>query len=215
MTNIIAELEKYSEKLVNSGLVVGAGGNLSMRDGEYMYISPSGYDLLEVKQESWVQVHIDTGKVLSKLKPSSEIEMHLECFRNNNYIKAVLHAHPTYSIAVSSTGQDIPPMFPDFPAMIKNISYIDYIIPTTNLLAEAVANVITSSQSIVLRNHGVLTVGSTMKEAYFYMQLIEEAAKVYAISRTIGEPRILTENECKNLRNLSSETYRSDILKKE
>src|SRR5690625_177746 len=113
MTNIIAELEKYSEKLVNSGLVVGAGGNLSMRDGEYMYISPSGYDLLEVKQESWVQVHIDTGKVLSKLKPSSEIEMHLECFRNNNYIKAVLHAHPTYSIAVSSTGQDIPPMFPD------------------------------------------------------------------------------------------------------
>src|SRR5690625_4465283 len=86
MTNIIAELEKYSEKLVNSGLVVGAGGNLSMRDGEYMYISPSGYDLLEVKQESWVQVHIDTGKVLSKLKPSSEIEMHLECFRNNNYM---------------------------------------------------------------------------------------------------------------------------------
>src|SRR5690625_2405668 len=95
MTNIIAELEKYSEKLVNSGLVVGAGGNLSMRDGEYMYISPSGYDLLEVKQESWVQVHIDTGKVLSKLKPSSEIEMHLECFRNNNYIKAVLDRKST------------------------------------------------------------------------------------------------------------------------
>jgi len=215
MTKILTELEKYAKKLVESGLVVGTGGNLSMRDGEYMYISPSGFDLQDIREKNWVQVNLETGKVLSQLKPSSEIEMHLECFRKNQKVKAILHAHPTYSVAVASTGQNIPPMFPDFPAMIKNISYIDYIIPTTKLLAEAVADVISSSQSIVMRNHGVLTVGSTMKEAYFYMQLIEEAAKVYAVSQMIGEPRILTEKECDDLRNLSSEAYRSNLLKSE
>lgn len=214
MTQVLQELSKYAGKLVDSGLVVGAGGNLSARDGDYMYISPSGLDLKEVTEKDWVQVEIKSGKVLSDLKPSSELEMHLECFRKDPNIQTVLHAHPTYSVAVASAGREIPPMFPDFPAMVKKVSYIDYVIPTTTLIAEAVGGVIADSQSVVMRNHGVLTVGTTVKEAYFYMQLTEEAAKVYAISSTVGTPRILTEEECYDLRNLSAETYRSKLLKK-
>lgn len=52
-----------------------------------------------------------------------------------------------------------------------------------------------------------------MKEAFYYMQLTEEAAKVYALSSMIGTPRILTETECNDLQNLSSEAYRADLLK--
>lgn len=214
MTQVLQELSKYATKLVDSGLVVGAGGNLSARDEEYMYISPSGFDLKEVTEKEWVKVEIESGKVLSDLKPSSELEMHLECFRKDPSIKAVLHAHPTYSVAVSSAGKEIPPMFPDYPAMVKRVSYIDYVIPTTNLIAEAVGEVIADSQSVVMRNHGVLTVGTTIKEAYFYMQLTEEAAKVYAISASVGTPRILTQQECDDLGNLSAETYRFSLLKK-
>lgn len=214
MTNVLQELSKYAGKMVDSGLVVGAGGNLSIRDGKFMYISPSGLDLKEITEKEWVKVEIATGKVLSELKPSSELEMHLECFRKSEDINVVLHAHPTYSVAVSSTGQEIPPMFPDFPAMVKKVSYIDYVIPTTDLLANAVGEVIADSQSIVMRNHGVLTAGSTIKEAYYYMQLTEEAAKVYAISSAVGTPKTLTEEECADLRNLSAETYRSKLLKK-
>lgn len=214
MSKVLDELNKYARKLVDSGLVVGAGGNLSAREGEYMYISPSGFDLQELTDNEWVKVEIKSGKVLSDLKPSSELEMHLECFRRNDDIQAVLHAHPSYSVGVASSGKDIPPMFPDFPAMIKKISYIDYVIPTTDLLANAVGEVVADSQSIVMRNHGVLTVGTSMKEAYFYMQLTEEAAKVYTIASSVGTPQILTKAECEDLRNLSSETYRSNLLKK-
>lgn len=213
MSKVLQELQKYAGNLVDSGLVVGAGGNLSARDGEFMYISPSGFDLKEITDKEWVKVEIGTGNVLSDLKPSSELEMHLECFRSNSEINAVLHAHPTYSVAVSSTGQEIPPMFPDFPAMLKKVSYIDYVIPTTDVLAKAIAEVIVDSQSVVMRNHGVLTAGISIKEAYFYMQLTEEAAKVYAISSSVGTPRVLTEEECNDLRNLSAETYRSKLLK--
>lgn len=210
----LKELKKYSAKLVDSGLVTGAGGNLSLRDGDYMYISPSGFDLKEIGDEQWVKVDIESGKILSDLKPSSELEMHLECFRRNAEIQAVLHAHPSYSVGVSSTGKEIPPMFPDFPAMIKKVAYIDYVIPTTDLLANAVGEVIGDSQSVVMRNHGVLTVGNTLKEAFFFMQLTEEAAKVYSIAASIGTPRILTQEECNELRGLSSEEYRSELLKK-
>lgn len=214
MTKVIRDLKRYSEKIVSTGLVVGAGGNLSMCDGNIMYISPSGFDLQEIEDDQWVRVNIDTGEVLDSLKPSSEILMHLECYRNRPDITAVLHAHPSYSVGVSSAGQDIPSMFPDFPAMIRHIEYLDYLIPTTELLANAVAEVIPRTDVIVMRNHGVLTVGKTMKEAYFFMQIIEEAAKVFSISATVGKPRLLTEQECEALRNLSSEKYRQELLKR-
>lgn len=214
MSMVIRELKKYAEKIVSTGLVVGAGGNLSMRDGNIMYISPSGFDLQEIEDEQWVRVDIDSGEVLDELKPSSEVLMHLECFRNRPDITAVLHAHPSYSVGVSSTGQDIPYMFPDFPAMIHQIEYLDYLIPTTEVLAEAVESVIPRTDVVVMRNHGVLTVGKTMKEAYFFMQIVEEAARVYAISASVGKPRLLTDQECEALRNLSSEKYRQELLKR-
>lgn len=214
MKQIISELNKYAARLVDSGLVVGAGGNLSAREGDYLYISPSGYDLKEIG-EDWIKVHIATGEVLGELRPSSEILMHLECFRKNGDVQVVLHAHPTYSVGVSSAGKDIPPLFPDFPAMVKSVGYLDYIIPTTDLLADAVGEVIHKHDVIVMRNHGVLTVGKTLKEAFFLMQLTEESAKVFAISTLFGGPRILTDQECADLRNLSAEKYRSKLLQVE
>ncbi|MBB6284699.1 class II aldolase/adducin family protein [Geobacillus subterraneus] len=212
---IIQQLKLYAKKVVQAGLVVGAGGNLSIREGDIMYISPSGFDLQEIEDHQWVRVEISTGKILGDLKPSSEVLMHLACFRKRPDIRAILHAHPTYSVAVSSTGNMIPPLFPDFPAMVHNVSYLDYVIPTTEILANAVADVISDSDVVVMRNHGVLTVGKTMKEAYFYMQLTEESAKVYVIACTVGKPRILTEQECQELRALSSERYRQTLLRNE
>ncbi len=213
MSSVFKQLKLYANKIVQTGLVVGAGGNLSMRDGDMMYISPSGFDLQEIEDEHWVKVDINSGEILSNLKPSSEVAMHLECFRMRPDITAVLHSHPSYSVAVSSTGKDIPMLFPDGPAMIRNVSYLDYIIPTTELLANAVGEVITETDVVVMRNHGVMTVGKTMKEAFFFMQIIEESAKVFSIASTVGTPRILTDEECDDLRNLSSEKYRSKLLK--
>lgn len=213
MSQVIEQLKQYANKVVDTGLVVGAGGNLSMRDGNIMYLSPSGFDLKEIEDHQWVRVHIETGEVLDDLKPSSEILMHLECFRKRPDITAVLHAHPSYSVGVSSTGQTIPPLFPDYPAMVKSVAYLEYMIPTTHVLADAVAEVIEENDVVVMRNHGVLTVGKTMKEAFFFMQLVEESAKVFTISRTVGNPRILTDEEVEDLRNLSSEKYRQKLLK--
>ena len=72
---------------------------------------------------------------------------------------------------------------PDFPAMIKSVSYLEYMIPTTEVLANAVSNVIEENDVVVMRNHGVLTVGKTMKEAYFLMQILEEAPKYIRLHR--------------------------------
>lgn len=215
MEKTLQELKKYAHLIVDSGLVVGAGGNLSMRHGDFMYISPSGFDLKEVEDNDWAKVDIHTGEVLSDVRPSSEIFMHLECYRSRPDITSVLHAHPTYSVAVSTTEHEIPSLFPDFPAMVKSVGYLDYLIPTTHVLADAVKEQVVDHDVIVMRNHGVLTVGRTMKEAYFYMQLTEESAKVFAIGASIGQVRKLTEDECDDLRNLSAEKFRSKLLQEQ
>jgi L-fuculose-phosphate aldolase len=214
MSVVVQQLQRYAKELVTSGLVVGAGGNLSMRDGDTMYISPSGFDLKEIEDHQWVKVNIETGEVEGDLKPSSEVLMHLNCFRERPDIQACLHAHPTFSVAVSSAGKEIPPIFPDFPAMVKQVSYIDYVIPTTHVLADEVGKEIKDADVLVFRNHGVLSVGRTMKEAFFFMQLTEESAKVYTFSQLFGGARILTETECDDLRNLSAERYRASLLEK-
>lgn len=214
MEHVFSELKKYSNLIVDSGLVVGAGGNLSMRKGDYMYISPSGFDLKEIKDEDWVKVNIHSGEIIGDLKPSSEVLMHLSCYQTRGDIDSILHAHPTYTIAVSATDKKIPSLFPDFPAMIKSIDYLDYIIPTTNLLSDAIEKSVKNHDVIVLRNHGVLTVGQNMKEAYYYLQLVEESAKIFSIASTLGKVRILSEKEEEDLRNLPSERYRYDLLQK-
>lgn len=212
MENVLKDLNKYAHLIVDTGLVVGAGGNLSMRNEGFMYISPSGFDLKEVEDKDWAKVHIETGEVYGDVRPSSEILMHLECYRERPDITSVLHAHPTYSVAVSITEHEIPNLFPDFPAMVKSVGYLDYLIPTTHVLADAVKEKILEHDVIVMRNHGVLTVGRTMKEAYFYMQLTEESAKVFSIGASIGNVRKLTNKECDDLRNLSAEKFRSKLL---
>ena len=166
----------------------------------------------EIEDHEWVRVNIETGEILDDLKPSSEILMHLECFRKRPDITAVLHAHPSYSVGVSCTGHTIPSLFPDFPAMIKSVAYLEYMIPTTEVLANAVSDVIEENDVVVMRNHGVLTVGKTMKEAYFLMQILE-AAKVYTIASTVGVPRILTEEECQGVKRSIFREYRLQLLK--
>lgn len=214
MNACIQEIRKYAHLVVDSGLVVGAGGNLSIKSGRYMYISPSGYDLKEVQDDQWAKVDIESGRVITEIEPSSEILMHLECYRSRSDITSVLHAHPTYSIAVSSTNKDIPALFPDFPAMVKSVAYLDYLIPTTHVLADAVKEKVVENDVIIMRNHGVLTVGRTMKEAFFYMQLTEESAKIFAIGSAIGTLRELSKEECQSLRNLSAEKFRSELIRK-
>lgn len=99
--------------------------------------------------------------------------------------------------------------------MIKNIGYLDNLIPTTHVLADAVRKMAKTHDVIVMRNHGVLTLGRTMKEAYFLMQLTEESAKVFTIGELHGGARILTKDEYEDLRNLSSEKYRAELLSNE
>ncbi|NWL87016.1 MULTISPECIES: class II aldolase/adducin family protein [unclassified Paenibacillus] len=209
------ELCKYAQKIVNQGLVVGPGGNISARAGDKMYLSPSGFALEEIRAEEWVEVDIPSGEISdSGYRPSSEVLMHLYGYRQNPDIKAMVHTHPSHCIAFTLIAEELPIMFPDQAALVGRTAFIPYVIPTTDLLADAVAAKVNEASSILLGNHGLVTTGRNLREAFYRTQVVEESAKIYLAAKAAGTPSVLTEEEVDAIAALESEDYRIQLLQK-
>ncbi len=209
------ELTLYGKKLVEKNLVFAGGGNISTREKNFIYLSPSGLALDEISENQWIKVDLTTGNIInSYLKPTCEIEMHLACYRSRQDIQTVIHTHPPYVIGVTSVDIQIEPMFPDFIAYLgKKVPLLDYIVPGGEKLARAVEKLINDYNVICLKNHGVIAVGLHLKEAFYRTIVIEEAAKILFIGKILGSPHIFTPKEVEEIENLPAETYRRKILK--
>jgi L-fuculose-phosphate aldolase len=211
--HIREQLCEYAKKIVQQHLVVGPGGNISATHDGKMYLSPSGMALDEIREEQWVEVDIATGKITDNgLRPSSEVLMHLYIYRENPEVKAVVHTHPPYCIALTLVADQLPVMFPDQAALTGKTAFVPYVVPTTDRLANAVKAHAREASTILLVNHGLVTTGRNLREAYYRTEIVEESAKIWLIARSIREPKVLTEEEFQEIASLESEAYRVKLL---
>ncbi|PLT33731.1 class II aldolase/adducin family protein [Bacillus sp. V5-8f] len=215
---LLSDLRNYSKKIVDNNLVVGPGGNTSIRDNNVMWISPSGFALDDISDENWVPVDIETGEVIHpSLKPSSELAMHLEIYRKRKDVNAIVHTHPPITLGIISTEHnEIPPMFPDYVALVGEVPFINYVVPCSNELAEAVISVLDnpSYSALFMKNHGLITIGSTMKQAFYRTEIIEDAARIFWVSTSVGKPQSLSKDDVKEILNLEAEKYRQNLLER-
>lgn len=214
-TKVKGELLRYARLAMERKLVVGPGGNLSVRYGETMYVTPSGLAFDELNPQDLVGVDINSGKIIEgKRRPTSEVLMHLFCYRMREDITAVVHTHPPFTIAFVSSGVKIKPMFPDFIVYLGyEVPVIDYITPTTEALARAVEKAIRNANSVAMVNHGALTVGANLKEAFYRTEVLEEGIKIQLFAQLAGTPRFINSEEAEDILNLGSEKYRQEILR--
>jgi len=209
------ELCRYARKTVENRLVVGPGGNISARLGGMMYLSPSGFALDEIAPEQWVEVDIASGSIADTgFRPSSEVLMHLYAYRANPAIGAIVHTHPPYCIAFTLVERELPILFPDQAALVGKTAYLPYVLPTTDKLADAVAAKVNEASSILLGNHGLVTTGRNLREAYYRTEVVEESAKIWLIAAGIRQPKALTQAEYEEIASLESEAYRIELLQK-
>ena len=218
MSDILNELIDTAKSLVASGLVRGAGGNVSAREGDTMWISPSGFSFTDAAAEDYPGVSIEKGEIVHGVRrPSSEVLMHLAVYRQRPEVTAVIHTHPPITVALIAAGHDLKPMFADYYVYLgRNVPHLPYITVTTPELARQVELAIGAPDcyGIVLRNHGAITVGTTIKEAYFRTLAIEEQASVQHAALQVGKPTFLSDEECAKLDQLGSEAYRRELLAK-
>ncbi len=220
MPSLREDLVFYSKKLSEKNFVIGPGGNTSIREGIFMYIKPSGLSFPEMTAEDLVEVEIATGKVSPhRLKPSSEILMHLFIYQARQDVKCIFHAHPPYILALSSGRIEFKHMFPDSVVYLgPTIPVVDYCVPCTNKLASLVRDHFKDTLSIVLQNHGAITVGENPKTSYLRMEILEGLAQTLWLAHMLSSKkpmRTLSYEDIQDVLALDSEKFRQKLIEPE
>ena len=214
MEDIRKKLTEIGKKIVEKGLVAGPGGNISARDGEFVYLSPSGFFLDEIEENQWVKVNLITGEIFSDLRPTCEISMHLGIYVERKDVKAVIHTHPPITVGLISSGVKFKPFFPDYVAILgRDVPVIDYVPPAGEEIRKSVCKEIKKVNVVLLKNHGVVAVGESIKEAYTRSLIVEEAAKSIFVGVLTGKLRYFNKKEIEQIEKLEAEDYRKALLK--
>lgn len=197
LTNLRKEVLCYAQRLYTDKLVSGTSGNISVYDPEsnLVVITPSSEDYIEMTDDRVVVIDLDGNVVSGDAKPSSELRMHVEIYKNRKDIKSVVHTHSPYATGFAVLNEPIPLILTEMiPWLNGQIEVSPLCIPGTSELGIAALDVLENKYACLLGNHGVLAVGDSLRTAYDRALYVEDAAKVYYIAKSIGEPCIIPEH---------------------
>ena len=188
---------RFGLKLVESGLTTGTGGNLSMIDRGLgrVAVSPSGIEYAALQPRDVVLTDIK-GKILDgESKPSSELGFHLSLYQRRKDVQAVVHTHSPYAVTMACLGWEIPAVHYLVGFAGKKVPLAPYATFGSQKLAELVAEHIEDYNALLLANHGLVTVGGSMDQAFAAAEEIEFVARIYYQTKSIGNPVILPDEE--------------------
>ena len=184
-------------KLNTLGLNHGATGNCSIRKEEGFLISPSGISNDSLKSEHIVLMRMD-GTLVNpkKLQPSSEWLFHRDIFTSRKDVNAVVHTHSVYAGALSVLGAAIP----QFHYMIavtggKEIPCAQYAMFGTQELSDNILKSLGKQKACLMSNHGLITVGTDLKEAVDIAEEVEHLSKMYVKANMPRKPHLLSDKE--------------------
>lgn len=200
------EIVRVTRIVADQGLIRSSDGNISVRlDEERFLVTPSGLYKMTMEPDDPVIVNRD-GDVLEHkpgLRPTSELGMHFEAYRQRPDINAVLHAHPPFATALTIAGLPFPTEFlPEVLVALGDVPTAPYATPGTKAMAESICEPIRSHNSVLLSNHGSISVGKTLEEALIALERLEHTAYTYYLARALGQPQPLANEELEKLRAL-------------
>jgi len=203
-------LEEYvfRKLLIEKARVLGQKDFFPASDGNFsvllnqneVLITPAGKSKSELKELDLVVIDRKGRLIRGEIPASTEWEMHLAVYHERKEIQAVLHAHPPYAtaFALAHIPLDIQAL-PEIITTIGNVPLCEYAKPGTAELGVEITKHITRYDAVLLKNHGVLTLGKDIDEAFFNMQRVEHFAKVLFLARQLGNVNALSPEQIANL----------------
>ena len=182
-----------ARKMAEKGLVVGTAGNVSLRlppegDKELLAITPSSlyHDSLDVDD---IQILDFKGQTIEGcLTPSVETGLHIGIYQARRNVNAVMHTHSVYASAVSAAGLDIPPILEDQVAFLGGEIKLARHAPSgSKKLIEYTLSALGTRTAVLLPNHGAVSTGKTLRDAFTASELVEKTAKVFMLAKLVGE----------------------------
>ena len=193
------QLVRYSARLLADGLAVGSAGNMSVRledAGDTVAITPSGVSYAELRPQDICLVTADGDEPPegNPETPSSETPMHLAIYAATR-AGAVVHTHSPEVIALSAARHELPAIHYAITGLGGPVRVAPYVRFGSDGLAEAAVKAMDGRTAVILRNHGAVTYGRDLAQAYDRALLLEWLARTYRLALSYGEPAILSAAE--------------------
>jgi L-fuculose-phosphate aldolase len=185
---------RFGRRMLADGLVVGTSGNLSVRDRDLVAVSPSGLPYDEMTPELVGVYELDGTPVEARLEPTTEMPMHLSVYANTD-AQAVVHTHSTAATAVGTLVDTLPTihyLVAKFGGPVRVAPYATYGTPE---LAANVAAALKDRTGCLLANHGTITTGANLADAYDRAVYLEWLCEVWLRATAAGAPRLLDDEE--------------------
>ena len=188
------EMVEIGRAMYEKELVAASDGNLSVRLGPNEFlITPTGSCLGLLKASELVVIDSEGRPAGAAGRPTSEFRLHLEVYRRRPDVSAVVHAHPPLCTAFSVAGASLEEcVLPEVAFTLGAIPTTDYATPTTDEPPRVIGDYIGQCDAMILDRHGTLTVGGSLREAFFKLDKLEHTARVVLAARILGKVRVLT-----------------------
>ncbi|NLM60844.1 MAG: class II aldolase/adducin family protein [Clostridiales bacterium] len=196
------EIIKVAKKLYDRQMVNTNEGNVSIRNGDYVYITPSQVCKDELTEEMICVTDLEGNKLDGTLKPSSEIALHLHIYKLRPDVKGIVHSHAPHSTAFAIARKPIvSKAYTEMIYLYDKIPVVDYGAPSTPEIYKDVKTYIYQTDAFLLANHGLVTVGKTLKDAYLLTESVESIARTLLYTRLLGGEYPLTQPDLEFLYN--------------
>lgn len=176
-------------ELARVGLVAGSNGNASMRlDAETLLITPTGRSYRTLTPDDLLIIDRDGGPVEGDSTPSSEAALHLAIYRARPDAGAVIHTHSPYATIAAVAALEIPPLVDEVVYKVGgSIPVADYAFPSTEDLGSNAVACMGEGNAILLRNHGLVSLGRNPWEAFDLCHLVERLAHTFIYATLLGK----------------------------
>src|SRR5271165_4746462 len=198
------EIVRFGKLLHQGGLVAATDGNLSVRlENGHILCTPTVMSKGLMEPDDLVVVDQRGNKVSGSRDASSEIAMHLLIYRRRPDVNAVVHAHPPTATGYAAAGIALDrALCSELIVTLGSVPLANYETPGTPELAEALAPLVPDHNAILMANHGVVTYGVDLLNAYMNMETVEHFAKIALVTHMLGRQQPLSEQHVDKLREI-------------
>lgn len=192
---------EIGKRIYDRGYVAANDGNISLRLNEdEVLATPTGVSKGYMTPDMIVKINMAGEKLEGDLRPSSEIKMHLDVYRRRPDVRSVIHAHPPTATGFAVAGIPLNRcVLPEVIISLGSIPIAKYGTPSTEEIPKAIRKYLDDCDAFLLENHGALTIGVDLINAYFKMETLEHFAQISLVARQLGQENVLPSEKVEEL----------------
>src|SRR5580704_3466854 len=192
---------EIGRRVYAKGFAAANDGNITCRlNDRELLCTPTMVSKGFLKPDDICKVDYEGKQLAGKRKRTSEVFLHLAVYKSRPDVQAVVHCHPPHATAFAVAHEPIPKcVLPEFEVFLGEVAISPYETPGTQAFAETVLPYVKDTDTILLANHGTITYGSDLEDAYFKTEIIDAYCRILLLARQLGRVNYFTDAEVREL----------------